>query len=468
MSNGHLGRTVPKGVGTGAETRSDQAGKVASVTVEHQGRTLTSGAPAVNRHAFRQRMKRVFACTLAYLVFCLLMISLQPFDFTNPFVAVESKGDRLNQFGYLIAGSITVLGLLTLVNRRLLAIFTTPGWAAMGFVLVLSMFAASNSIDASRSIVLTLIGMVMAASIVLLPPDEKSFQGVSAAAILTIMGLSYFGVVFLPAIAIHGDDLLHVGRWRGHFSHKNIASPIMSVFVMFAIYLWRSKMFVTGAVIFLLAVLFVFQAGAKSTNGLLPIAIFVVLAGRIFGLPLLTIGLYALAVAAVGALTVGTLYSDALARITASVLSDPTFTGRLTLWEYGLENITGNVWFGNGFDSFWGTSVVKDTESPFDRAWDFRGISNGHNNFIDMVLVGGVVGALILFWAVFIAPSVNYIKSNRHQANRNLADLCMMIVVFMTLLSFLETFLIGRINPVWLCLIIAVTGLQLTSRYRIV
>lgn len=439
-----------------------------SVAVTHQNKTLNSAELADDHAAFRQKMKRLAACTLAFLVFCLLMISLQPFDFTNPFATENSEGDRLNQIGYLIAGSITILGLFTLVNRRLLSIFTTPGWAGIVFVLVLSMVVSRDPFDASRAIILTLIGMVIAASIVLLPPDEKSFQRVSAVAILTIIALSYFGIVFLPAISIHGDDMLHIGRWRGHFAHKNIASPIMSVFVMFAIYFWRSRMPVTGAIIFLLALVFVFQAGAKSTNGLLPISIAVVLAGRVFGLPWLTIGLYALVVAVVGALTVGTLYSDTLARITASIISDPSFTGRLTLWEYGLENITGKFWFGNGFDSFWGTSVVKDTEMPFDRAWDFRRISNGHSNYIDMVLVGGVVGAAILFWAVFVAPTVNYLKSNRYQANRNLADLFMMIVVFMTLLSFLETFLIGRIDPIWLTLIIAVTGLQLTSRYKIV
>lgn len=450
-----------------AEPRNEWT-DMASVEITRPDRTPNATAPQGGLVTFRARTKRLAACTLAFLAFCLLMISLQPFDFTNPFESEDSEGDRLNQIGYLIAGCITILGLITLVNRRLLSIFTTPGWAGMVFVLVMSMVVARDPFDASRAIALTMIGMVIAASIVLLPPDEKAFQRVTAAAILTVIALSYFGIVFLPTIAIHGDDMLHVGRWRGHFAHKNIASPIMSVFVMFAIYFWRARMPVIGSVIFVLALAFVVQAGAKSTNGLLPVAILVVLAGRIFGLPWLTIGLYALAVALVGALTVGTLYSEALARITASILSDPSFTGRLTLWEYGLENIAGKFWLGNGFDSFWGTSVVRDTETPFERAWDFRGISNGHNNFIDMILVGGVIGASILFWAVFVAPSVNYLKSNRVPANRNLADLFMMIIVFMTLLSFLETFLIGRIDPIWLTLIIAVTGLQLTSRYKIV
>ncbi len=418
--------------------------------------------------AMRQRLRHLAASALAFLAFCLLMISLQPFDFASQFVTEDTEGDRINQIGFLVAGLFMVLGLVTLVDRRLLHIFFAPGWIAILVVLTIAVYAAPDPAAASRSVALTLIGMILAAGVVLLPPDERAFQRVSAAAVMTVIALSYAGILLLPEMAIHGSDMLHVGRWRGHFNHKNIASPVMSVFVMFGIYLWRSKMQVSGAIIIVLALLFVFQAGAKSTNGLLPLAIVAVLAGRVLGLPLLTVGLYALCVAAVGALTVGTIYIEPLSRTTAAILSDPSFTGRVTLWEYGLDHIGRNFWFGNGYDSFWGTSVVKDTEAPFDSPWDFRGISNGHSNYIDMILVAGVSGAAILFWVVFVAPAVNYVKSYRTPANRNLADLFMMIVVFMAMLSFLETFLIGRVHQVWLCLVIAITGLQLTSRYRIV
>ena len=156
------------------------------------------------------------------------------------------------------------------------------------------------------------------------------------------------------------------------------------------------------------------------------------------------------------ALTVGSVYFEPLSHTTASILSDPSFTGRVTLWEFGLDNIGHNFWFGNGYDSFWGTSVVKETEAPFYSPWDFRGISNGHSNYIDMILV------------VFVAPAVNYLKFVPHpgqpQSGRSVHDdsssswpCCI----------FFETFLIGRVHQVWLCLIIAITGLQLTSRYRI-
>lgn len=448
------------------QSRFRQAESMSATSAQHlhgQRQQTTDGAGAA-----RQRLRRTAASVLAFLAFCLLMISLQPFDFASEFDSGDTEGDRINQIGFLIAGVAMTLGLVTLVDRRLLHIFFAPGWIAILIVLTIAVYASPDPSAASRTAALTLIGMILAAGVVLLPPDERAFQRVSAAAVLTVIVLAYLGILLWPEKAVHGSDMLHVGRWRGHFNHKNIASPVMSVFVMFGIYLWRSKMPVIGAIIFCLALLFVAQAGAKSTNGLLPLPILAVLAGRLLGLPLLTVGLYAICVAAVGALTLGSVYFEPLSRATASILSDPSFTGRVTLWEYGLDNIGRNLLFGNGYDGFWGTSVVEDSEAPFDSPWDFRGISNGHSNYIDMILVAGVVGAAILFWVVFVAPAVNYVKSCSVPANRNLADLFMMIVIFMAMLSFLETFLIGRVHQVWLCLVIAMTGLQLTSRYRIV
>lgn len=432
-------------------------------------KTGPSGLARPTAH-HRQKTMRFAASSLAYLAFCLLILSLRPFDAISLFADEEGvEGDRLNQIGFLIAGAVTMIGLATLVNRRLLGVFLTPAWFAVGAVLLISIVVAPEPSDAVRAIILTLIGMMIAAGIVLLPPDEKAFQRISIAAILTALAVSYIGIVLLPDLAIHSageHESQHAGLWRGHFSHKNIAGPVMSVFVMFGIYLWRSKLHLAGAAITVLALLFVVQTGSKTTNGLLPIAVAIVFAGRIVGLPQLTIGLYVTVVALVAGLTLGTVYSETWASYTEAILADPSFTGRVTLWQYGLENIGRNLWFGTGFDSFWGTSTVRDIEYPFEYAWDFRGIVHGHSNFVDMALTMGIIGFLVLFWALYVAPAVNYLKSCRVKANTNIADLFMMILIFMTLLSFLETFFLRRIDPIWLMMFMAITGLQLTSRFR--
>ncbi|MCR9138973.1 MAG: O-antigen ligase family protein [Alphaproteobacteria bacterium] len=417
-----------------------------------------------------QKSVHLTASVLAYLSFCLLMLSLRPFGAVSLFIEEEGvEGDRLNQIGFLIAGTIALLGLATLVNRRLLSAFLAPTWLAVGGVLLISVIVAPEPGDAARSVALTLIGMLIAAGIVLLPPDEKAFQRIAAAAILTVLAVSYAGITFLPELAIHGSSKYepqHAGLWHGHFSHKNVAGPVMSVFVMFGIYLWRSKLHLAGAIITVLALLFVIQTGSKTTIGLLPIAIAVVLAGRIVGLPQLTVGLYVTVAAIMTGLTLGTIYSDNWASYAELFIGDPTFTGRVTLWQYGLENVSKNLWFGTGYDSFWGTPTVRDIEFPFDHAWDFRGIVHGHSNFVDMAVTTGLVGFVILLWALYIVPVFNYLKACRIRANGNLADLFMMILVFMTLLSFLESFFLRRIDPIWLMMFMAVAGLQLTARFR--
>lgn len=441
-----------------------------SVSIANQGDNTSYTAAADDKAVRRQKSMRLAASILAYLAFCLLMLSLRPFDAVN--LAVDEQvvgGDRLNQFGFLIAGSIIVIGLLTLVNRRLLGILLAPNWLALGAILAISIIVAQEPGVAARSIILTLIGMIIAAGIVLLPPDERAFQRVCTAAILTVMGVSYFGVFVLPDLAVHGGggyEPQHAGLWRGHFSHKNIAAPVMSVFAMFGIYLWRSKLRIAGALIAILAFIFVFQTGSKTTIGLLPIAIAIVLTGRVFGLPAVTIVLYGVVVTLAAGLTLGTVYSETWASYTEAILADPSFTGRVTLWQYGLDNIATNFWFGTGFDSFWGTSTVRNIEFPFEHAWDFRGIVHGHNNFVDMALTMGIVGLLVLLWVLYITPAVNYLKSSRQRANANIADLFMMILIFMTLLSFLETFFLRRIDPIWLMMFMAIIGLQLTARFR--
>ncbi|MEX3008036.1 O-antigen ligase family protein [Hoeflea sp. TYP-13] len=416
-----------------------------------------------------EKLQRTAANLLAFCALCLLMLSLRPFNSVSLIDLEPQQGDSLNQIGFLIAGTIAVGALLTLVNHRLLRIFVSPAWIGIVVVMAISIAVAPEPASATRSVILTLIGMLVASCIVLLPPDEQSFQRVCAAAILTVLAISYMGVVLAPGLSVHGEggaEAQHAGLWRGHFSHKNIAGPVMSVFAMFGIYLWRSKYRAIGALIMLLAFVFVIQTGSKTTNGLLPISIVIVIAGRLFGLPMLTIALYAIAVIALTMLTIGTIYSPVLADLTGTLLSDPSFTGRVTLWEYGISNIPKNLWFGTGFDSFWGTPTVTDIEKPFEWAWDFRGIVHGHNNFIDIALTTGLFGFIVLCWALFIAPAINYVKSNRIASNRNLADLFMMILIFLTLLSFLETFFLRRIDPIWLTMVIAIVGLQLTSRYK--
>ncbi|MEM6461307.1 MAG: O-antigen ligase [Pseudomonadota bacterium] len=420
-------------------------------------------------HSSLQPLMKLVGGIAAYCAFCLVLLSLRPFNYVSVRQLETQHGDSLNQIGYLAAGTIAAVCIASLVDRRLLRIFLAPAWIGIFAVLVLSVMVAPNPEAVLRSVALTLICILITSCIVLLPPDERAFQIVSASAILSVLAISYAGIILIPDEAIHGgvgDEAHHAGLWRGHFAHKNLAGPTISVLIMFGIYLWRAGMKAVGMVIVALSLVFVIQTGSKTTISLVPIAVIAVLAGRVFGLPMLTVALYAAAVLALAMLTIGSVYIPFFAQITALLLDDPSFTGRATLWEYGILNIPNHLWFGTGYDNFWGTPLVTDMEYPYAWPWDFRGIVHGHNNYIDIALTTGVFGFVILFWALFIAPAVNYVKSCQIPSNRNLADLFMMIIVFLALLSFMETFFLRRMDPIWLMMVIAVVGLQLTARYK--
>ena len=442
-----------------------------AATRSYQGHWPSNAAPRARPQLVGERGFSRIATALAFLAFCLLIFSLRPFDAISAFSGDDGvEGDRLNQIGFAIAGAVALVSLLTLVRRQLLSIFLTPTWLALGFVLVVSIYSANDPNDAIRAVTLTVVGMLVATCIILLPPDERTFQLICAVGISSVLIVCYVGVLLFPYYGIHGGDGLepqHAGLWRGHFQHKNLAGPVMSVFVMIGIYLWRSGFRWVGPLIVLLSLVFVLNTGSKTTNGFLPLAIAIVLAGRAIGRPQLTVTLFVVLVMMITALTLGTVFSDSLAKLVGFLLDDPTYTGRVTLWEFGFENLTQKLWFGWGFDSFWGTRVIRDMEYPFDAAWDFRGVVHGHNNFLDTVLLMGVVGFLVLTWAFFVSPVINYLKSCQYAGNSRLADLFMMIIVFMTFLSFLEAFLLSRVDPVWICMYLAVIGLQFTARFKV-
>ena len=66
----------------------------------------------------------------------------------------------------------------------------------------------------------------------------------------------------------------------------------------------------------------------------------------------------------------------------------------MTLWEFAGEMLAKQPWFGYGYDSFWGSKMLLNTDQPFDRPWDIRTIVHGHDGYLDIALVMGIPGAV--------------------------------------------------------------------------
>ncbi|KJS19836.1 MAG: hypothetical protein VR78_02715 [Hoeflea sp. BRH_c9] len=412
---------------------------------------------------------RSSAIILSALGLALMLISLQPFEGESLVSASGAKqGSAINQFGFLAAGLVFALALLCLTSRKVLASLLTPGLLMFGIVLAYNVALSPQPEAELRAVVLTVIGMFIAFSVIVLPRGEKDFQIALIAATAATLAMSYGGLLLVPHLATHGYDsaeLQHVGLWRGHFSHKNVAGPVMCAIAIFGVYLIRSGHRFAGLIIFAASTLFVLKTGSKTTNGFFPVSIMIVLLAGIFRNSAVAVLAFILAWITAGVFTLGSLYSPSLSQLVGDLLGDATYTGRTTLWEFGLSRIPEHPWLGYGLYNFWGSDLVVNLDRPFESPWDFRTIVHGHNNYIDMVLSLGVLGGSVVFWVLFVGPVFNYVKARRIPGNAKLADMFFMIIVFMSLLSFLETFFLARSNSLWLMHAFAVFGLHVLARF---
>src|SRR5690606_4838823 len=155
-----------------------------------------------------------------------------------------------------------------------------------------------------------------------------------------------------------------------------------------------------------------------------------------------------------------------IAKLVSLIVSDPSFTGRDTLWKVAIEAIAERPFTGYGFDSFWMTPVVTEAPLPFDAEWDHRGIVNGHNNYLDMALFMGLPLAGLIVIILCLRPLRDYLRCRPYAENRRLADLSLMILLFVMLNSLLESSWFRRADPTWVMMIIAIAGMRMACRMR--
>ena len=430
---------------------------------------LQSGRQLARPGAMSFRAVRLSAIILSALGLALMLISLRPFvgaSMVNETGANE--GSLLNQVGFIAAGLVFALATMGLTSRKILASLLTPSMLLLALVLGYNVATSPDPDSTLRAVVFTVIGMFIAFSTIVLPRGEKDFQLALMLGAAAALAMSYGGLVLVPNLAMHGFDAYepqHAGLWRGHFSHKNVAGPVMCIIAIFGVYLMRSGHRFAGLIIFAAGALFVLKTGSKTTSGFFPLSILIVFMANLFGRSSAAILVHLVVLTMVGVLTLGSLYSPEVSNMVADLLKDETYTGRTTLWEFGLSKIPEHPWLGFGLYNFWGTDTVFMLDKPFESAWDYRFIVHGHNNYVDILLNLGVVGGSVVIWLLFIGPIFNYAKARRIRGNAKLADMFFMIIVFASLLSFLETFFLARNSSLWLMHVFAVFGLHVLARF---
>lgn len=419
--------------------------------------------------------ERRIAMIIASALFTILLISFRPFQPTGALVGPDAMpaegGDIVNQVGFMSLGTVAIFSLLSYVEPRKLLGLLSLWWLLLIGFFVLSVFNATDPNAAMRAAVFTLMGIVGIAAVIVLPRDADAFSTVVACAGFVVVGLSYVGLIIFPNEAMHtladGVEPEHAGLWRGVFSHKNIAGPVMACLSFGGLYLWRRGWMRVGSALFIGAMAFMLNTGSKTTAGLVPLSILFVMAPTLIGMRLLTLILVAITLAVTALATLGIVFIEPLKDLANTLVPGLDYTGRTTLWAFSGQMIAERPWLGYGFQSIWGTPIVMDKDRFFDDAWDIRGIVHGHNGYLDIALSMGLPAMVVAVITFIVVPIRDYMRVPLYKENVYLADFFMMVVLFTTLNAFLETFFLRRADPVWLFLVFGLLGLRIVARFPI-
>ncbi|NDW07023.1 O-antigen ligase family protein [Jiella pacifica] len=397
-----------------------------------------------------------------------VLVTFTPFVVT--FDGNQNSGDLANQLGYSGLAAMVLAGHLMLSDRHVVISLLRPTWILMAAWLFASALWAPSPENAVRSALFTLLAMTAVTGVYTFPKDGRAFRFVLVVAAMAVLVMSYFGILVWPQLAIHdgsGPEAQHAGLWRGIYSHKNVAGSVIGSLFFFGIYLMRARMVWWGLTIAGLSANFVLHTGSKTATGLLPLVTLIVIFGRLIGGRIVLSFCVFAAVVVMALLTLGTIFSPTLDAIVQWAVPGTTYTGRMDLWRFAVEVWRGHEWTGFGLNAFWQTLVVAGTERNFELSWDPRGSPNAHNGYLDIAISMGIPGLVLAVIMLVILPLVDYARISRDPESTQLGDSLLMILFYLLLNSFLESFLFERANPVWMMVWFAVVGLRLLARHRV-
>ena len=411
-----------------------------------------------------------FAGLLFLAVFGYFWIGLSPFPDPNATSLSTPYGSTSNVFNQLIVIAMSAVVLGTVLQNPARHLLLRPYGLLIGllvWLLFTGLFAGDPS-AAFRRLVFAILVCLCANAMLFIPRNGEQFARLMCLGLTFTIGLSYFGVLLLPHLAIHqATDALEqslAGDWRGHFGHKNVAAAAMVYAVFFGLYARRSGHARLGLLIALSAGFFVLHAGGKTSAAMLPA---ILLLAWIFerwtklGVVMLLGGLVGL-----NLILLTAAVSPTFSSLLASAGIDPTFTDRGSIWRLALSAIAERPIIGYGFQSFWQTDALFNSGQAM-TTWAVTA-ANSHNGYVEQLINGGIPALVMAFIWLVVLP-VGYAR--RALAGSNdmaLTRLFLRIWLFSLFLACLESPFFGNSGPIWFTMLIAVFGLRLQANAGLV
>ena len=220
-----------------------------------------------------EKLRETVGTALFMAIFLFFWISLNPFvDLTGEAVLDPSAGNSnlMNQVVSLLlfAGTLAY-GLLHPMRSIILQPRVLLGLLFAWFFLV--SLISSYPMLGIKGTVLAVMVTVNASIYLLLPASERHFAKMLGIGTLIMLGVSYYGILFKPLLAIHQASELrepmNAGLWRGHFPHKNSAAAAMVVASFFGLFVMNAWSRIAGMTILCLSFLFLINTGGKTFDG---------------------------------------------------------------------------------------------------------------------------------------------------------------------------------------------------------
>ncbi len=376
------------------------------------------------------------------------------------------EGNETTTYFAFLALAAGGLGLARRHAARAFSALARPAFLTLGAWMAFSALISHDPSTSLKRVALSFLVIATAAAAPLLPRGRSEMAVLLTLAAALPLALGYFGVLFLPELSIHSlADALEpelAGDWRGVFSHKNVAGPVVGLLAYVGLYLARAGRYGAGFAIAGAALPFLYFTHGKTSSALWFPAAFVgyCLArspGRLWTAIALSPPLI------LNALGFGAQVLSPLASLAAALPIDSSFTGRAELWKFAAGKIAERPLLGRGFDAFWDDPSLRDNAEA---GW-IANAAHAHNGYVDATLAMGLVGLALTLWAFVLQPLADLRACGRRGADPELATLAARIWVYGIWVSSLETFLYDRANPVWFLFLFAVFTLRYLATFGV-
>ncbi len=396
----------------------------------------------------------------AFVLFLLLVfVGLTPFAMpdttagTNP---ASGAGDVVRQFSYLtVFGIIAAMAAMRRGWQMVPAGFF-PFLVLLGWCVLSAFWSIEPGVTLRRAVLVAVVSIsaMLAVDTVGAARSLQLLRYVLAAAVI----ICWVSLPLIPQARHFANDVEQAvaGDWRGLYAHKNIAGGVCAnaaiVFFYFAI---RNRNVVNG-VLFLAALGFLIGTHAKSSLGLLPLALLAGLAYRFAArntrqrqIVFVTSVLAVFVAAAALWMSWDTI---------AQWMDDPRlFTGRMAIWQAELAFIGDHPLLGAGYGSFADTGTTSPIQQYVTANW-IGTVATGHSGYLELLVTLGLPG-FCLAMLCLVAQPVSWLGA-RSTLDRGQKGLLFTLLVFTFLHNFTETTFLETDGAEWVTFLLTMAMLQ--------